>query len=52
MDLGFEFNAITKGLVIKMEGSLFGIENGRRPFTSSSVREGIESIKSKPFLSN
>ena len=53
MDLGFGFNAITKGLVIKMEGSLFGIENGRRPFTSSSVREGIESIKSKlDFFSN
>jgi signal transduction histidine kinase len=53
MDLGFGFNAITKGLVIKMEGSLFGIENGRRSFTSSSVEEGIESIKSKlDFFSN
>ena len=53
MDLGFGFNAITKGLVIKMEGSLFGIENGRRSFTSSSVKEGIESIKSKlDFFSN
>jgi nitrogen-specific signal transduction histidine kinase len=41
-----------KGLVNKMEGSLFGIENGRRSFASSSVREGLESIKSKlDFLS-
>jgi light-regulated signal transduction histidine kinase (bacteriophytochrome) len=36
-----------------MEGSLFGIENERRSFTSSSVREGLESIKSRlDFLSN
>jgi signal transduction histidine kinase len=36
-----------------MEGSLFGIKNERRSFTSSSVREGLESIKSKlDFLSN
>ena len=37
-----------------MEGTLFDIENERRrSFTSSSVKEGIESIKSKlDFLSN
>ena len=45
-------NSMRKGLVNKMEGSLFGIENGRRSFASSSVREGLESIKSKlDFLS-
>lgn len=36
-----------------MEGNIFGIENGRRSFMSSSAKEGIESIKSKlDFLSN
>ena len=36
-----------------MEGNIFGIENERRSFTSSSVKDGIESIKSKlDFLSN
>jgi nitrogen-specific signal transduction histidine kinase len=36
-----------------MEGSLFGIENERRSFTASSVKDGMESIKSKlDFLSN
>jgi signal transduction histidine kinase len=36
-----------------METNLFGFENERRSFTSSSVKEGIESIKSKlDFLSN
>ena len=36
-----------------MERTLFGIENDRRPLASSSVREGIESIKSKlNFLAN
>jgi len=36
-----------------METSIFGFENERRSFTSSSVKEGIESIKSKlDFLSN
>ena len=40
-------------MVNRMEGNIFGIENERRPFTSSSVREGIESIKSKlDFFSN
>jgi signal transduction histidine kinase len=53
MGLSIESNVVTKGLVNKMEGSLFGIENGRGSFTSSSVREGLESIKSKlDFLSN
>ncbi len=36
-----------------MEGNIFGIENERRSFTSSSVGEGMESVKSKlDFLSN
>ncbi len=36
-----------------MERNLFDIENERRSFTSASVKEGIESIKSKlDFLSN
>ncbi len=36
-----------------MERTLFDIENERRSFTSASVKEGIESIKSKlDFLSN
>jgi len=36
-----------------MERGLFDIENDRRPFASASVREGVESIKSKlDFLSN
>jgi hypothetical protein len=36
-----------------MEENIFGIENERRSFTSSSVREGMESIKSKlDLLSN
>ncbi len=36
-----------------MERNLFDIENERRSFTSSSVKEGIESIRSKlDFLSN
>jgi signal transduction histidine kinase len=36
-----------------MEGNIFGIENERRSFMSSSAKEGIESIKSKlDFLSN
>jgi light-regulated signal transduction histidine kinase (bacteriophytochrome) len=36
-----------------MEGSLFGIENERRFFTASSVKDGMESIKSKlDLLSN
>jgi signal transduction histidine kinase len=53
MGLSIESNVVTKGLVNKMEGSLFGIENERRSFTSSSVKEGIESIKSKlDLLSN
>jgi signal transduction histidine kinase len=53
MDLGIEFNTITKGLVIKMERNLHGIENERRFFTTSPVKDGIESIRSKlDFLSN
>ena len=53
MGLSIESNVVTKGLVNKMEGSLFGIENGRRSFASSPVREGLESIKYKlDFLSN
>jgi signal transduction histidine kinase len=53
MGLSIESNVVTKGLVNKMEGSLFGIESERRSFTSSSVKEGLESIKSKlDFLSN
>jgi len=53
MDLGIEFNTITKGLVIKMERNLYGIENERRSFTTSPVKDGIESIRSKlDFLSN
>ncbi len=36
-----------------MERTLFDIENERRPFTASSVKEGMESIRSKlDFLSN
>lgn len=36
-----------------MEGNIYGIENERRFFTSSSVKEGIESVKSKlDFLSD
>jgi len=36
-----------------MERGLFDIENDRIPFASASVREGVESIKSKlDFLSN
>lgn len=36
-----------------MEGNIFGIDNERRSFMSSSAKEGIESIKSKlDFLSN
>ena len=47
------FNSIRKGLVNKMEENIFGIENERRSFMSSSVKEGIESIKSKlDFFSN
>jgi len=53
MDLGIEFNTITKGLVIKMERNLYGIENERRSFTTSPVKDGIESIRSKlDFLVN
>jgi light-regulated signal transduction histidine kinase (bacteriophytochrome) len=53
MDLGIEFNTIAKGLVIKMERNLYGIENERRSFTTSPVKDGIESIRSKlDFLSN
>jgi hypothetical protein len=53
MDLGIEFNTITKGLVIKMERNLYGIENERRSFTTSPVKDGVESIRSKlDFLSN
>lgn len=37
----------------KMETSIFGFEDERRSFTSSPVREGLNSIKSKlEFLSN
>ncbi len=36
-----------------MEGNIFGIENERRPFISSSVRDGINALNSKiDFLSN
>lgn len=53
MGLSIESIVVTKGLVNKMEGSLFGIESERRSFASSSVREGLESIKSKlDILSN
>lgn len=46
-------NVVTKGLVIRMESNIFGLENERRPFTPSSVKEGMESIRSKlDFLSN
>ena len=45
--LGIKFNADMKGLAIKMEGNLFGIENGRRSFTSSLGEGGIESLKSR-----
>ena len=37
----------------KMETSIFGFENERRSFTSSPLKEGLDSIKSKlDFLSN
>jgi len=53
VNLGIEANSIKKGLVIKMEWNFFELENERRPFPSSLVEEGIESIKSKlDFLSN
>jgi hypothetical protein len=53
MDSHVQFNSIRKGLVNKMEGSIFGFENERRSFASASVKEGIESIKSKlDFLSS
>ena len=53
MGLDIEFSAITKSLVIKMERNFYGVENERRSFAPSSVKEGIESIKSKlDFLSN
>jgi len=46
-------NSIRKGLVIKMEGNIFGIENGRGSFTSSSGGGGGGSVKSKiDFLLN
>ncbi len=46
-------NSIKKGLVIRMERNLFGIENERRSFTSSSGEGGLESIQSKiDFLLN
>ena len=36
-----------------MEGNIFGIENERRSSASSSIKDGIDSIKSKlDFLSN
>jgi light-regulated signal transduction histidine kinase (bacteriophytochrome) len=45
--------SIKKGLVIEMEGNMFGIENERRSFTSSSSIGGIEFLKSKiDFLSS
>jgi len=53
VNLGIEANSIKKGLVIKMEWNFFELENERRPFPSSSVEVGIESIKSKlDILSN
>jgi nitrogen-specific signal transduction histidine kinase len=45
--------SIEKGLVIEMEGNMFGIENERRSFASSSSIGGIEFLKSKiDFLSS
>jgi len=39
--------------VNKMETSIFGFENERRSFTSSPLKEGLDSIKTKlDFLSN
>jgi signal transduction histidine kinase len=53
LNLGIKGNSIKKGLVIKMEWNFFEVENDRRSFPSSSVEDGIESIKSKlDFLSN
>jgi signal transduction histidine kinase len=52
-DFGIGFNSIKKGLVIEMDWNPFEIENEKKPFPPSSVKEGIESIKSKlDFLSN
>ena len=46
-------NSIRKGLVIKMERNPFEIENDGKSSESSSVKDGIESIKSKlDFLTN
>jgi signal transduction histidine kinase len=53
MGLVLNLNSIRKGLVNRMEGNIFGIENGRRSFTSSSDESGEGSIKSKiDFLLN
>jgi light-regulated signal transduction histidine kinase (bacteriophytochrome) len=53
MGLSIESNVVTKGVVNHMEGNIFGIENERRSFTASSVKDGVESIKSKlDLLSN
>jgi nitrogen-specific signal transduction histidine kinase len=60
-DSDIEFNSLRKGSVAKMEWNPFEIENDSKPLKSPSVKEGIESIKSKldfladerniPFLS-
>jgi signal transduction histidine kinase len=53
VESGVSFNSSWKGMVNKMETNIFGFENERRPFTSSPLREGLESIKSKlNFLAN
>jgi signal transduction histidine kinase len=53
LNLYIEINSIKKGLVVSMEWNVFEVENDRRVPPSSSVEEGIESIKSKlDFLSD
>jgi nitrogen-specific signal transduction histidine kinase len=47
MDSGIELNSDKKGLVIKMEGNFVGIENERKPFTSTLNRGGKESHEFK-----
>jgi signal transduction histidine kinase len=53
LNLGIETNSIKKGLVIRVEWNFFEIENDRRVPPSTSIEDGLESIKSKlDFLSD